>query len=369
MKAIQVLSGDIGGTKTRLAIMSVTGTQVRIEHETSFSSQKYDKFEMLLEEFLSGIDRFPHHNPLDETSSHSTKLPKSAAKSLVIPQAGEEANESLRKFCIPAAFGVAGPVAGGVVQTTNLPWRIDAEALQRKFGFNRCILLNDLEATACGLAALGDEDLLTLQAGQPDAAGNMAVIAAGTGLGEAGLYCDGVAHRPFATEGGHASFAPSSTIEFSLLRHLQHWFGHVSWERVVSGMGIVSIHEFLCHYRGVDVPDWIMQSADAAAAISAAAMEGRDARCAETMHLFIKLYGAEAGNLALKVMSRGGLYIGGGIAPKILPMLQSSEFLEAFLNKGRMQPLLEAMPVRVILNDRAALYGPALRAAAAIQDH
>jgi glucokinase len=322
-EAIRVLSGDIGGTKTRLAIVTVAGTQVDIEHEVSFASGNYDKFETLLAEFLAGLD-----NP--------------------------------RR----AAFGVAGPVQGRVVQTTNLPWRIDADALQRQFGFDHCLLLNDLEATACGLPALGSEDLLTLQAGAADATGNAAVIAAGTGLGEAGLFWDGKSYQPFATEGGHASFSPSNTLEFSLLRHLQQQFGHVSWERVVSGMGIVSLHEFLCQYRGKAAPQWLvedMQSGDAAAAISAAALAGRDEICAQTMQLFVQLYGAEAGNLALKTMSRGGIYLGGGIAPKILPMLQSGEFLAAFQNKGRMKPLLEAMPVKVILNDRAALYGPALR--------
>jgi glucokinase len=323
-EAIKVLSGDIGGTKTRLAIVTVAGTRVDIEHEVSFASGNYDKFETLLAEFLAGTD-------------------------------------TLRR----AAFGVAGPVQGRVVQTTNLPWRIDADALQRQFGFERCLLLNDLEATANGLPALGDEDLLTLQAGEADATGNAAVIAAGTGLGEAGLFWDGKDYQPFATEGGHTSFAPSNTLEFSLLRHLQQQFGHVSWERVVSGMGIVSLHEFLCLYRGKAAPEWLtieMQSGDAAAAISAAALAGSDEICAQTMQLFVQLYGAEAGNLALKTMSRGGIYLGGGIAPKILPMLQSGEFLAAFLNKGRMKPLLEAMPVKVILNDRAALYGPALRA-------
>ena len=317
-----VIAGDIGGTKTRLAIVTVAGTQVDIEHEVSFASADYDKFETLLAEFLSGA---------------------------VTP--------------VRAAFGVAGPVMGRIVQTTNLPWRLDADALQRQFGFEHCLLLNDLEATANGLPALGDEDLLILQAGVADATGNAAVIAAGTGLGEAGLFWDGKSYQPFATEGGHASFAPSNTLEFSLLRNLQQQFGHVSWERVVSGMGIVSLHEFLCQYRGTAPPQWLtceMQSGDVAAAISAAALAGRDELCVQTMQLFVSLYGSEAGNLALKTMSRGGIYLGGGIAPKILPMLQSSEFLAAFLNKGRMKPLLEAMPVKVILNDRAALYGPAL---------
>ena len=318
------LAGDIGGTKTRLAIVSVQGTRVSIEHEVSFASQAYPKFETLLGEFLSGVD-----------------TPRCAA------------------------FGVAGPVQGRVVNTTNLPWRIDADALQQQAGFARCTLLNDLEATAYGLPALGPDDLLTLQAGAANSTGNAAVIAAGTGLGEAGLYWDGRQYQPFATEGGHASFSPATELEFALLRHLQQQHQHVSWERVVSGMGLLSLHDFLRQYRKVAVPDWLieeMQSKDAAAAISKAALAGRDAICVETLDLFVRLYGAEAGNLALKVMSRGGLYLGGGIAPKILPLLQNGIFLEAFLNKGRLRPLLASMPVRVILNDRAALYGPALRA-------
>lgn len=325
-----LLAGDIGGTKTRLALVSVTGTTVTIAHEKNYPSRNYAQFEQLLAEFLSD-----------------------ACAQLATP--------------VAAAFGVAGPVQGRVVQTTNLPWQLDADALMARFGFAHCLLLNDLEATACGLPALHEEDVLTLQAGCGSNAGNQAVIAAGTGLGEAGLYWNGVRHEPYATEGGHASFAPANTLEFALLRHLQRQFGHVSWERVVSGMGIVSLHEFLCQYRQITVPDWLaeqMQCGDAAAAISHAA--GRDELCAETMRCFVRLYGAEAGNLALKTLSRGGLYLGGGIAPKILPLLQSGEFIEAFLNKGRMRPLLEAMPVKVILNDRAALLGPALRAAAAL---
>jgi glucokinase len=321
---IKVLSGDIGGTKTRLAIVSVAGTRVHIEHEASFPSQSYDKFDALLGEFLTDLE---------------------------VPEL--------------SAFGVAGPVQGRVVQTTNLPWFIDADALQRRFGLTHCTLLNDLEATACGLPALGEEDLLTLQAGSPDSEGNRAVIAAGTGLGEAGLFWNGTLHQPFATEGGHASFAPSNTLEFALLRYFQPRYQHVSWERIVSGMGIVDLHAFLRQYRGVPVPGWLQADIDAgdeAAVISSAYL--KDDICAETMQLFVRLYGAETGNLALKVMSRGGIYIGGGIAPKILPLLQSGEFMESFLNKGRMRPLLDAMPVKVILNDKAALYGPALRAVA-----
>lgn len=217
------LAGDIGATKTRLAIAEVAGAQVRIDRETSYQSRDFATFEALLADFLAGSPSLLH-----------------------------------------AAFGIAGPLRGRVVQTTNLPWHVDADALQRQFGFAHCTLLNDLEATACGLAALGADDLLILQPGMADAGGN------------------------------------------------------------------------------------------AAAVIADAALSGRDEICVETLQRFVRLYGAEAGNLALKIMSRGGLYLGGGIAPKILPLLQGGAFLEAFLSKGRMRPLLEAMPVRVILNDRAA---------------
>lgn len=320
-----VLAGDIGGTKTRLALVEVNGTQVFIRREQSYPSQEHAQFDDLLADFLRDIDTHIH-----------------------------------------AALGIAGPIQGRVVSTTNLPWYIDADALQQRFGFLSCNLLNDLEATACGLPALQTNDLLTLQVGATDAIGNQAVIAAGTGLGEAGLYWDGSQHRPFATEGGHASFTASQQLEFDLLCHLQQQFQHVSWERVVSGMGIVSIYEFLCVYRKTqaqgDLPQQ-MREGDAAAVIATAALQRSDALCSETMLCFVRLYGVEAGNLALKMMSHGGLFIGGGIAPKILPLMQDGEFLQAFLNKGRMRHLLEAMPVKVILNDRAALYGPALYAA------
>ena len=319
----RILSGDIGGTKTRLAIIAVDGARLHIEREQTYASREYAVFEELLGEFLQGAD---------------------------IPAR--------------AAFGIAGPVHGRVVHTTNLPWRIDADALQNKFGFDHCTLLNDLEATALGLPALREEDLLTLHAGASNASGNAAIIAAGTGLGEAGLFWDGQRYQPFATEGGHASFSPGNDMEIALLRYLQQRHEHVSWERIVSGPGLISLHEFLCQHRGVPLPDWLQHEryeGDAAAAIANAALSERDDLCVETLDWFVRLYGAEAGNLALKVMSRGGLYLGGGIAPKILPRLQNEIFLNAFFNKGRMRPLLEAMPVKVIINDRAALYGAALQ--------
>lgn len=319
---IRVISGDIGGTKTRLAVIAVAGNRLHVERENIYASRDYDVFEELLGVFLQGSD---------------------------IPAR--------------AAFGIAGPVQGRVAQTTNLPWRIDADALQTRFGFDHCSLLNDLEATATGLPALNKEDLLTLHAGKPEASGNAAVIAAGTGLGEAGLFWDGQQYHPFSTEGGHASFSPGNDLEIALLQHLQLRHEHVSWERIVSGPGLINLHEFLCLHRGAALPDWLqheMQQGDAAAGIAEAALSERDDLCIEALDWFVRLYGAEAGNLALKVMSRGGLYLGGGIAPKILPRLQNGRFLDHFFSKGRMRPLLEAMPVKVILNDRAALYGPAL---------
>ncbi len=318
-----VFAGDIGGTKTRLAMVEVSNLQLTILREASYASRDFASFDLLLADFLSNMD--PPRR---------------------------------------AAFGVAGPVQGQVVQTTNLPWCIDANALQAKFGFERCTLINDLEATACGLSALGEDDLLTLQEGVCDTCGNAAVIAPGTGLGEAGLYWDGKKHLPFATEGGHASFSPSSELEIALLRYLKVQYQHVSWERVVSGVGIMNLHEFLREHRNIPVPQWLHKEIQSigAAAISKAAIKRSDEICVQTLDCFVRLLGAEAGNLALKIMSSSGLYIGGGIAPKILPALASGTFLEAFLNKGRMRHLLEAMPVKVILNDRAALYGPALRA-------
>ncbi len=322
-----VIAGDIGGTKTRLALVEVAGTQLRIEREASYPSRDFATFDALLADFLV-----------------HAKVP------------------------VHAAFGIAGPVQGRVVRVTNLPWYIEADVLQQRFGFITCSLLNDLEAVAYGLPALGVEDLLILQKGAPDACGNSAIIAAGTGLGETGLYWDGQQYHPYATEGGHTSFSPQSDLEMELLRYLQRRYGHVSWERVVSGMGLLDLHDFLRAYRKAVMPQWQveeMRENDAAAVISRAALSGRDDICIETLDIFVQLYGAEAGNLALKTMSRGGLHVGGGIAPKILPLFQRDIFMQAFLNKGRMRPLLEAMPVHVILNDRVALYGPALRAARA----
>ena len=327
---MRVLAGDVGGTKTRLAIFDVHGTRLETVTERSYPSGSYSGLENIVQDFLGG---------------------SSAA-------------------CRQACFGIAGPVQHGRAQATNLPWIVEEQALAALFGFERVALINDLEANAWGIAALRKIDFCPLNAGSPAAAGNAVIISAGTGLGEAGLYWDGQRHWPFACEGGHVNFSPSSDLEIALLEYLRERFGRVSWERVVSGKGLVNVHDFLRTHRGVPAPSWLraeLSAGDAAAAISRAAKDDRDALCAEALDLFIHLYGVEAGNHALKIMATGGVYLGGGIAPKNLERFKSPLFMQGFLDKGRMRPLLEAMPVRIILNDRTALYGPALYLAAVKQ--
>jgi glucokinase len=264
-----------------------------------------------------------------------------------------------------ATIGIAGPVRNGRCEATNLPWIVDASDLARDLGLARVGLLNDLEANAHGLAALGPEDLETLQEGAADAQGNRAIISAGTGLGEAGLFWDGRRHLPFATEGGHATFAPADALQADLWRVTTQRFGHASVERVLSGPGLVNIIDFLRDTGRGDEPATLraqLDSGDGGAAISEAAAAGVEI-AEHALDLFAAIYGAEAGNLALKVMATGGVYLGGGIAPKILPWLKRAAFLDAFLAKGRMRGLLESMPIRVVLNDRCALLGAARHAA------
>jgi glucokinase len=261
---------------------------------------------------------------------------------------------------------VAGPVIDQTCDATNLPWRISAAQIRKRFGFEQCWLLNDLEANAWGIGALDDQDLAVLNAGKPEARGNASIIAAGTGLGEAGLYWDGRMHRPFASEGGHSDFGPSNRLEFALFEQLADQFGRVSWERIVSGPGLETIYTFLREYHATLTPAWLdreMQDKGLAPAISKAALEQRDPLCVEALDLFTRLYAREAGNHALKIMATGGVYLGGGIAPQILPRLQQRDFIQTFFDKGRMRPLMEAMPVKVILNDKAALLGAARFAA------
>jgi glucokinase len=322
---VQILTGDIGGTNTRLAIMEYQDGGTRITQNDNFHSTSFSSLGDIISEFLG------RHTQLK-------------------PQA--------------AAFGVAGPVARGVSRITNLPWLVSAQALAQQLGLPGVQVLNDLEALAWGIDTLQADDMVTLQTGAADSTGNRAVIAAGTGLGEAGMCFDGKLHIPFATEGGHTDFAPADERDWRLWGFLQQRFGHVSWERVVSGTGLVTLFEFLLLESGAATPDWFEDPAqDSAACVTRHALSGDEALCVEALDWFTRLYGAEAGNLALKMKATAGLYLGGGIAPKILPALQNGPFLAAFLDKGRMRRLVEDMPVRVICNEQVSLQGLARVAA------
>ena len=263
-----------------------------------------------------------------------------------------------------ACFAVAGPVIDGACATTNLPWRLDEGALARTVHAARVKLLNDLEGTAYGMLHLPKEDLVELNEGRrPRRRGNVAVIAAGTGLGEAYLYWDGGRHRPIATEGGHSDFAPRTDLEVDLLLHLRKKLGgRVSCERVLSGPGVFEIYEFFRdtgrHVESAGLAEKI-RAGDPSAIISAEAAQGGEQICVETMNLFSELYGAEAGNMALRALTYGGVYVGGGIAPKNLALLQNGSFLRGFSDKGRFTDMMLEMGVWVSTNARTALLGAA----------
>lgn len=321
--SVMILAGDIGGTKTILALFDAPGRTVA---ERIYPSRDHAGLGEIAFRFLS------------------------------------ETGLTARRAC----FGVAGPVKNGICRTTNLPWIVDAAQLAADLGIRSVELINDLEATGHGIPSLAEADLVTLNEGAPDAVGNAALIAAGTGLGEAGLYWDGREHRAFASEGGHAGFGPRDDLEIELLRYLLGRFGAVSWERVVSGPGLHHIYLFLRDSGRGEEPPWLadrLRLEDPPEVISKAALEGSSPLCVGALDRFVSLYGAEAGNLALKVMATGGVFVAGGVAPKILPKMKEPRFLEAFFSKGPMRPLLEAIPVRVILNEKTALIGAARYAA------
>jgi glucokinase len=322
-----ILAGDIGGTKTHLALFSLEGEKLQPRLKKTFSSKQYPGLEPVVEEFLAG----------NKVSISRT------------------------------AFGVAGPVVGGKVKTSNLPWVIDAGKIAQLFEVGSVAVLNDLEAGAYGIFTLKPDELFTLNEGVSGLRGNRVLIAAGTGLGEATLYDDGRHYHPIASEGGHADFAPRDETEIDLLRYLIKKFGHVSCERVVSGPGISNIYSFLRDSGRMDEPDWLKEkiaaAEDVSAAISQEGLAGSSAISVQTMDFFVSVYGAEAGNLALRGKAIGGVYVGGGIAPKILAKLKDGTFMGAFLDKGRYRQLLSSIPVRVILNDQSALQGAAFYAA------
>ena len=318
-----ILAGDLGGTNFRAAIFGGNDGMTRL-HSAKFRSADHHSLEEMVCSFLSGID----------------------------------AGALIQAAC----FGVPGPNVGGVVTASNLGWKIQPNALPKLIGVTRVAVLNDLEATAYGLEALRQKDLYPIQAGSGSHAGNQCVIAPGTGLGEAGLFWDGKRHTPWACEGGHADFAPTDELQHNLLTFLRCEYGRVSFERVVSGMGIPNIYRFLHETgRGKETRAIAaeMLTDDAAAVINRHAEAGSCPLCRATMDLFLQALGAEASNMALKTMATGGVFLGGGIPPKILALLQRPLFLESFLNKGRLRPLLETMPINVVLNDETALLGSA----------
>ena len=265
-----------------------------------------------------------------------------------------------------ACFGVAGPIVDGHCAATNLPWRIDEHTVKRTVGLRSVTLLNDLEAMAYGIHTLPETAFALLNRGQAQRAGTIAVIAAGTGLGEAALVWGGRHYRAVASEGGHADFAPRNALEVELLRYLSKRFDHVSYERILSGPGKVNLYRFLKDTGRGREPAWLaarLAVKDPSPVISEMALNGRSRLCTSALDLFVSIYGAEAGNLALKFLARGGVYVGGGIAPTILPKLRDGTFLRAFTDKGRLAPLLSRLPVRVILEEKTALYGAASYAA------
>ncbi len=316
-----ILAGDIGGTKTVLSLLTRDSNgSLTCLQEQSYPSQQFSEFDAILTAFL----------PAD----------------VIITS---------------ACFGVAGPVVNQRCQTTNLPWLLDADALKIKLDTVKVKLLNDLEAMALGMLYLPKSDLIELNPHAEIQQGNIAVIAAGTGLGEAILYWDGNKHYPMATEGGHTDFAAQNAQQDLLLAYLRKIYPeHVSYERVISGIGFSHLYDFLCEQGFAppcpDVPD-NHSGIDRNAVISQLGIEGKNLLCTEVVRLFVELYGAETGNLALKSLATGGIFIGGGIGAKILPALQDGRFIQAFKAKGRFFPLLDKISVKLSLNPRTPLIG------------
>jgi glucokinase len=336
-----LLAGDIGGTKTILQLVETSGSPaMHTIHQESYHSADFPDLVPIVQDFLVKAN---------------TPTPKKAC------------------------FAIAGPVVQNTAKLTNLVWFLDTERLQEELGIPQISLINDFAAIGYGILGLEEKDLLTLQVGNSQPEAPIGIIGAGTGLGQGFLIKQGNNYQVFPSEGGHADFAPRNEIEFQLLKYLlgKHDIQRLSVERVVSGQGIVAIYQFLRDRKfATESPDiaqivrtWEQEagqeekSVDPGAAIGTAALQGSDRLCEQTLQLFIDAYGAEAGNLALKLLPYGGLYIAGGIAPKILPLIQNSGFLLNFTQKGRMRRLLQEIPVYVILNPQVGLIGAALCAA------
>lgn len=318
-----ILAADIGGTKTSLGLFEVRRDMLSVLHEITVPSNGDTSFEGIVMKFLEGTPDIP---------------------SIL-------------------SIGVAGPVSENQVKLTNLAWELDGSQLQRNLGIGRVVLINDLEATAYGLAGLVQDDIATIFDQEVPPMGNMTILAPGTGLGEAGLFWDGRSYRPFATEGGHSDFAPQTPFDLELCTYLRSEIDILCWEHVVSGPGIYRIYRFLRDVKGYKEPAWLAENFkndnNPAAVISHAAMRELDATCTKTMELFVTYMAREATSLVLKHKATGGLLLGGGIPPRIYPLLHKALFREQFVRNSHMVELLEKIPIKVILNSKAALIGAA----------
>lgn len=319
-----LLTGDIGGTKTVLSLIEPAQGARRPLRQSRFASDDFDSLDAIISNFLS---------------------------------------ENERDRVRVASFGVAGPVVDNRAEITNLPWVIDAAKLEQDFAIDRVFLLNDLEAIACAVPNLQPDDLVTLKPGTAEPDGAIAVIAPGTGLGEAFLTWNGRTYQAHPSEGGHSSFGPMNAVQRDLLAYLQNRFDHVSYERVCSGSGIPNLYAFLRDTGRFTEPDWlctaVTQAEDPTPIIFDAALEKEEPMALAVLDLFISILADEAGNLALKVLSTGGIFVGGGIPPRILPLLQRPYFLEQFQRKGRFSDILADMPIYVICHPQAGLLGAA----------
>jgi glucokinase len=319
-----ILAGDIGATKTSLALFELVGDTLMMQVQQQFSSREFSNLNEVIIAF-----------------GKETSMPSIDA----------------------ACFGIAGPIMEERCRTTNLPWEITSSELQEYLGINKVRLLNDLEATAYGMLYLAEDEFIDLNPTGRKRDGNRAVIAAGTGLGEAMLYYDGMDYHPIGSEGGHCDFAPMTEQQDALLKWMRNRYPeHVSYERILSGPGIYTLYEFLHESGFAPQPASMIDSTknkDRSAMVSECALTQNDPLCMEALRLFTEIYGAEAGNLALKTMSLGGIYIGGGIAPKILPIITNKHFMQSFTRKGRFEELLSGMQVKIALNPGTALLGAA----------
>lgn len=316
-----LLAGDIGGTKVSLALFE-EDKQFQCVEEKTFHSRDFSDFSSLLHHFLSS---FPD---------------------VSISRAG---------------FGIAGPVQDGICRATNLPWTLSAEELQHQCKIPHVFLLNDLEASGWGLQFLSPSKYVTLNEGKK-INGNRVLISAGTGLGEAGLFWNTKIHQPIATEGGHTDFAPCNEEQMGFFSYLYKQYKHVSYERVLSGFGLYQIYRFLVdtqkEERDPEI-EAISTKSEPQRLVIEKALEGLSTACIHAVEIFISIYGAEAGNLALKYLARGGVYLGGGLAPRLLPFFKHGGFMSAFTAKGRFSSLMQDIPIHLILEDTTALFGAA----------